>query len=78
MIIKQKEMCVDHRVIFEIENRERGIEKHREAAKTGFSYTGLDSNDVFFVYFWTENEPMKCFLLITSMKRWGELVSCEC
>ena len=44
-------MWVDYRVVFEIENRERGIERHREAAKIDLSYTGLDSNNFFLFIF---------------------------
>ena len=68
-LYKQKGMWVDNRVSFEIENRERDIERHREAAKIGLSYTDFRVQWCFFCLLLDVDEPMKCFLLITSMKR---------
>ena len=71
-------MWVDYRVIFEIENRERGIEKHREAAKTGFSYTGFRVQWCFLFILLGGKWAYEMFFVNYIYEEMGELVSCEC
>jgi len=66
-------MWVDNRVIFEIENRERGIERHREAAVTLI----LEFNDVFFCLLLDVDEPMKCSFVDYIYEEMGKLVLYE-